>query len=125
MDRVQLIEYQGKKIILLDYSKLHAKNPEEKKTALDIIAKAREIADAFEEKILFLSDVTDSQSDSDLVDALREFADFTASSGKVEKECVVGISGVQKLLVNMINLMSKSKLVIFNTREEGLAYLAE
>lgn len=125
MDRVQLIEYQGKKIILLDYSKLHAKNSEEKQAALDVIAKAREITDASEGKIRFLSDVTDSQSDTELVDALREFAVFTASSGKVEKECVVGISGVQKLLVNMINLMSKSKLVIFNTREEGLDYLVE
>ncbi len=125
MDRVQWIEHKGKKILLLDYSNLNAKIPEQKKTALDIIAQARKVTTAHKGKIFFLSDVSNSQSDTELVDALREFAIFTASSGKVVKECVVGIAGLQKMLVSMINLMSKSKLVIFNPLEEGKDYLAE
>ena len=125
MDRVQWIEHKGKKILLLDYSNLNAKIPEQKKTALDIIAQARKVTTAHKGKIFFLSDVSNSQSDTELVDALREFAIFTASSGKVVKECVVGIAGLQKMLGSMINLMSESKLVIFNTLEEGKDYLAE
>jgi hypothetical protein len=125
MDRVQWIEHKGTKILLLDYSGLNAKIPEQKQAVLDVIAKAREITAAYEGKILFLSDVTGSQSDTELVDALRDFAGYTASSGKVEKECVVGIAGLQKMLVTMINLMSKSKLIIFNTLEEGKNYLVD
>ncbi len=43
---------------------------------------------------------------------------------KTEKECEVGISELQKMLVSMINLMSKAKLVMFDTVEEGLECLA-
>ena len=74
MDRVQWIEHKGKKILLLDYSNLNAKIPEQKKTALDIIAQARKVTTAHKGKIFFLSDVSNSQSDTELVDALREFA---------------------------------------------------
>ncbi|MBN2352377.1 MAG: hypothetical protein JXD23_07400 [Spirochaetales bacterium] len=123
MDRVQWVDNKGKKILLIDYSGLRAKIPDEKKTVFECIAEARRITDDAGGKMLFLSDVTGAQSDQEVVDALREFAIYTASSGKVEKECVVGVTGVQKLLVNMVNLMSKSKLVIFDTREEGMEYL--
>jgi hypothetical protein len=123
MDRVQWIEHKGRKILFLDYSSLRAKNPEEKKIVFTVIEKAREITTSHTGMILFLSNVTNTQSDNEIVDALREFAIFTAASGKVEKECVVGVSGVQKVLVNMINLMSKSKLVMFDTIEPARDWL--
>ncbi len=123
MDRVQWVDYKGKKILIIDYSGLRAGNPDDKKTVFACIAEARRITEAATGKILYLSDVTGGQSDTEIVDALREFAIFTGSSGKVEKECVVGVAGVQKFLVNMINLMSKSKLVVFDTREQGMEYL--
>ncbi len=124
MDRVKVVDHKGKKVLLIDYSGLRAKDPEDKKTVFECIKEARRITDAAGSAMSFLSDVTDAQSDQEVVDALREFAIYTASSGKVEKECVVGVAGVQKLLVNMINLMSKSKLVVLDTREQGMEYLA-
>jgi hypothetical protein len=125
MDRVQWTEHKGKKILYLDYSGLRAKNPEEKKIVFAVIARAHEITEAHTGKILYLSNVTNTQSDNEIVDALREFAIYTASSGKVEKECVVGVNGVQKVLVNMINLMSKSKLTMFDTLEPARDWLVE
>jgi hypothetical protein len=125
MDRVRWIEHKGKKVLLIDYSGLHAKNPEEKKTVFDCMAKGRDLTEAAAGNILYLSDVTDTQSDNDIVDGLREFAIYTGSSGKLEKSCVVGLAGVQKVLLNMMNLMSNAKRVMFDTREEGLEYLTE
>jgi hypothetical protein len=124
MDRVQWIEHKGKRILLINYSGLHAKLPEEKKMVFDCMAEVKRMTDVTEGRILYLSDVSNTQSDNEIVDGLRELAIYTSSSGKVEKECVVGISGLQKMLVNMINLMSKSKLVMYDTREQGLDYLA-
>jgi hypothetical protein len=125
MDRVQWIEHNGKKILYLNYTGLRAKNPEEKKVVLAIIKEATAIAAASRERILFLSDVTNTVSDTDVVDALREFGHFTSSHGKVEKECVVGVTGLQKALVSMLNLMSKTKLVIFDTLEQAKDYLTQ
>jgi hypothetical protein len=125
MDRVQWIEYKGKKILYLNYSGLRAKIPEEKQIALAVMEEAKKITGEAKEKILFLSDVSNTVSDTDLVDALKELGHVTAGSGKVEKECVVGISGIQKALVSMLNLMTKSKLVMFDTVEAGKDYLAE
>ncbi len=123
MDRVRWIEHGGKKVLLIDYSGLHASIPEEKKTVFDCMARGRELTDAAEGKILYLSDVTNTQSDNEIVDGLREFAIYTSSRGKIEKSVVVGLAGMQKMLVNMINLMSDAKRVMRDTRAEGLDYL--
>ena len=123
MDRVQWIEHKGKKILYLNYTGLRAKVPEEKSIVLGVIKEATAIASASPEKIRFLSDVTNTVSDTDVVDALREFGRFTNENGKVEKECVVGVTGLQKTLVSMLNLMSKTKLVIFDTLEQAREYL--
>ncbi len=125
MDRVRWIEHKGKKILLIDYSGLHAGIPEEKKAVFDCMARGRELTDAEEGKIRYLSDVTDTKSDNEIVDGLREFAIYTASRGKIEKSVVVGLAGMQKVLMNMINLMSNAKRVMRNTRPEGLDYLTE
>jgi hypothetical protein len=125
MDRVRWIEHKGKKILLIDYSGLHSKIPEEKALVFACMAQGRELTEAAEGKILYLSDVTNTLSDNEIVDGLREFAMYTGSTGKLEKSCVVGLAGMQKTLLNMINLMSKTKRVMFDTREQGLEYLTE
>ncbi|MBN2352380.1 MAG: hypothetical protein JXD23_07415 [Spirochaetales bacterium] len=125
MERVRWVDHKGKKILYLDYTGLRAPNPEDKKIVLDIIAKATEIARRSPEKIRFLSDVTNTVSDKEVVNALQEFGRTTVSLGKVEKECAVGVSGVQKALVAMINLISKTKLVMFDTPDKAMDWLVE
>ena len=77
MDRVQVVDHKGKKVLLIDYSGLRAKNPEDKKTVFECIEEARRITDAAGSAMSYLSDVTDAQSDQEVVDALREFAIYT------------------------------------------------
>ena len=125
MERVRWVDHKGKKILYLDYTGLRAPNPEDKKIVLDIIAKATEIAEKSAVKIRFLSDVTNTVSDKEVVNALQEFGRTTVSLGKVEKECAVGVSGVQKALVAMINLISKTKLVMFDTPDKAMDWLVE
>ena len=125
MDRVQWKKYKDKKILYVNYSKLIFRNPLEKKEILDTINKAREVVAATDEKIRFLSDVTDSVADKDIIQALKDFAKYTASSNKIEKECVVGITGIQKVIVSSINLFAKSKLVIMDDLQKGMDWLVE
>ncbi len=125
MERVRWVTHKGKKILYLDYTGLRATKPEEKKIVLGIIAEATAIARRSAEKIRFLSDVTDTVSDKEVVNALQEFGRTTTSLDKVDRECAVGVSGVQKALVTMINLVSKTKLVMFDTADKAMDWLVE
>lgn len=123
MERVRWEEHKGKKILVLDYSGLKAGNPEEKRQILDVIAQATEVTEKHGEKILFLSYVANSSADNDIMARLKDFASFANGSGKVDKECVVGISSIQKIFINTINMFSKAKLVIFDKMEEAKEWL--
>jgi hypothetical protein len=125
MERVTWIEHKGKKILYVNYSKLMAAKPDQKQEILDTIKKARGIASGSAEKIRFLSDVTDARANTEVMNALKEFAAFTNANNKVEKECVVGVRGIQKILLSGINAFAKSKLVMFDDIEEAKDWLVE
>jgi hypothetical protein len=123
VERVRWEEYKGKKILFIDYSNLHATIPSEKEQILTCIKTAREATEAKKGKILFLSYVQSSSLDKDVMSSLKEFAAFTNQNGFVDKECVVGISSLQSMFVNTINLFSKAKLTIFDTVEKAKDWL--
>ena len=100
MERVRWVTHKGKRILYLDYTGLRAPEPADKKIVLGIIAEATEIARRSTGKIRFLSDVTDTVSDKEVVKALQDFGRTTTSLDKVERECAVGGSGVQRMLLN-------------------------
>jgi hypothetical protein len=125
MDRIRWEEHKGKKILILDYSGLHAIKPEEKKELLETIQKAVDLSATLTTKACYLTIATDGQADNDVLGALKEFAAFTNKKQIVEKECVVGITGIQKILLNAINLFSGGKLRPFDTVEEAKDWLAE
>jgi ABC-type transport system involved in cytochrome c biogenesis ATPase subunit len=125
MERVYWVQHKGKKILYLKYTGLRSTKPEDKKIVLGIIEQAKALTRSSPEKVRFLSDVTDTVSDKEVVDALKEFAVYTSGLNKVEKECAVGVAGIQKALVSMINLMSKAKLKMFDTPAEAMDWLVE
>jgi hypothetical protein len=125
MERVTWIEHKGKNILYVNYSKLMAAKPDQKQEILDTIKKARGIASGSSEKIRFLSDVTDARANTEVMNALKEFAAFTNANNKVEKECVVGVRGIQKILLSGINAFAKSKLVMFDDIEKAKDWLVE
>jgi len=125
MERVRWEEHKGKKIFVADYSGLHAIKPEEKKEMLDAIKKAEDLSATLSVKTLFLTNAANAQADAEIMDALKKFAAFTNKKQIVAKECVVGISGIQKILLNAVNLFSGGKMRSFDTIELAKEWLAE
>ena len=124
MERVRWETYKGKKILILDYSGLKAANPEHKKTIMEVIKTARDVTAQLKEPVLFLSDVTSSQANGEVMTALKEFARFTNERKIVGKECVVGTSAMQTVLLNAVNLFSGGSIKPFATVEQAKEWLA-
>ncbi|MFX0051530.1 MAG: hypothetical protein ACFE8U_09595 [Candidatus Hermodarchaeota archaeon] len=123
MDRVKWINHQGKEILLIDYSGL--KSSKNKNEILGIIETFKDTALKKGGKILFLSDVTNAYTDREVFSELKNEAKFCADNDLIEKECIVGVTGVKKALVNIVNRFAKTNLVLFNSREEAKSWLIE
>ena len=124
MERVRWETYKGKKILYLDYSSLKAANPEHKKIILEVIKMARDVSAQQKEPVLYLSDVTNTQANGEVMAALKEFARFTNERKVVGKECVVGTNALQTVLLNAINLFSGGSIKPFATAEQAKEWLA-
>jgi DNA polymerase elongation subunit (family B) len=125
MERVRWVEHKGKQILYIDYTNLRASIPEQKTQAMETIKKVKEIADGLNSKTLFLSDVTNSIPDQQILDELKKLAAYTNAKQIVEKECVVGVSSIQKVLMNIINFVSRAKLTMFDKPEEAKDWLVQ
>ncbi len=125
MDRIQWIEHKGKKILYIDYSNLHCSVPEQKVEVLEVMRQVRKVFEAITEKTLFISDVTDAVPDKDALDGLKDLASFANTKQIVAKECVVGMSSMQKVLMNVINFVSKARLTMFDSVEEAKDWLVQ
>ena len=123
MERVRWETYKGKKILVIDYTGLKAAKPDDKKTILDTIAEAREVSAQQTSPVLYMSVVTNSQADSAVMAALKEFAKFTTEKKIVQKECVVGTSALQTVLLNAVNLFSGASIKPFSTAEQAKEWL--
>jgi len=126
MERVIWKTHNGKKFLYINYSNLSAVNPAQKQEIFDTIRLAWEAVEstAPDEKIRFLSDVTNTTSSPDIMTKIKEFAAYTTANDKVEKECVVGISAIQKILVAGVNMFSKTKLVMFDSIGDASDWLS-
>ena len=123
MERVRWETYKGKRILILDYSGLKAVKPEDKKTVMELIKTARDLSAKQTTPVLFLSDVTGSQADSETISAIKEFAKFNNETKIVGKECVIGTTGLQTVLLNAINLFSGGNIKPFATKEQAQEWL--
>lgn len=126
MERVIWKTHNGKKFLYINYSNLSAANPAQKQEIFDTIKLAWDTVESTApgEKIRFLSDVTNSTSSPDIMNKIKEFAAYTTANDRVEKECVVGISAIQKILVAGVNMFSKTKLVMFDSIGDAADWLS-
>jgi hypothetical protein len=127
MERVFWKTHNGKKILYINYSNLSAVNPAQKQEIFDTIKMAWDVVESTPpgERILFLSDATNTKASPDIMKKIKEFAAYTTANGKVGKECVVGISGIQQILVAGVNMFSKTKLIMFDSVGEALDWLCQ
>jgi len=116
-----IISHKGEQIFFSDYTHVP---PEE---FVDCIHRHHnhqmEFIDSQETRILVLTDVTGSLATRDVMNCLKE---KTKVAGKhIRKSAVVGVEGIQKLLLRGVNKFSRLDTRAFDTREEALDWLVQ
>lgn len=117
-DRVRFLDHQGKKILLMDFSRL-----DDPSGALPHIAAAkRMVATQPRDSLRTLVDVTGSRFNPDVANALKDLA--AHNRPYVIKGSVVGLSGLQKIVYQAVIAFSgRTNLKVFDSREQALVFL--
>ncbi len=116
MVHVQFVEHKGKKILHLNFVGCKPKE------VLDIILEAKSvIASQPEKSILTLTDVTDTSFNTDVSDAMKEFA--AHNKPFVIAGAVVGITGLKQIIFNAVLKFSGRHLAAFTSVEEAKDWL--
>ena len=115
-EQARWIEYQGHRVLLNDYRGLANQEYTEA-----IVRRVAEITESGNREILLLLDVTDSYVDKETLHAFKQ-------AGKevrpyVRKLAVIGVSGVQKFFLPIINQFSNVDARAFNTERAALDWL--
>ena len=119
--QVEKISHRGETIYFSDYSKL--RGPEFTDVVWEHYRQHARIIEAGGRQLRFLTDVTDTIADRETVQVLKETARRNAMH--THKSAVVGVTGMQKILLRAVNLFSSIDNRLFETREQALDWLAE
>jgi hypothetical protein len=117
MERTRFIEHRGKKVLLLDYTGI--RDPAEALRAID--ATKREVERHPPKSLRVLTDSTDAHYDTAVVQALKSLA--AHDEPYVIASAVVGVVGLKKVVLTAVNLFSKRKITMFDTRPAALDWL--
>lgn len=71
--------------------------------------------------VLTLSDVTGAIFNTEVVEQLKEMAKHNAPY--VRKAALIGVTGLQAFIYNVVQTVSKRNIPIFSNKEEALKYL--
>ena len=115
-ERFKWIEYKGVEILLNDYSNLTGENFIETLNTLTEHFIAQEKKD-----ILLLLDVRNSYSNKEIIEALNKSSKRIKPF--VKKSAVIGVTGVKKILLNVINKVSSLGANPFTSEEEAKDWL--
>ena len=92
--------------------------------ALATIADARQkIARCQPGSVLTLTDVTDGAYDDHVTEALKELA--RSNRPFVKASAVVGVTGLRKVIFNMITLFSKRQMSLFSDLDSARKWLVQ
>ena len=112
------IQHKGKEILYTDYTNLTHD------TFLDVIKKAHQlILTSGKKDILQVVDLTNSFGDDKVMDELKRTA--KESKAYIKKRAIVGVVGIKKVLLGVVNNFSNEKIVPFKTVEEAKDWLAQ
>lgn len=118
-NRIRQISFQDKEIILLDFSGI-TPGPEFYET----VKRAEALIHSYEpNSALTLIDVTDSEFDLDMLEALMALA--TGDKSHVKASAVVGATGLHERAREAIAKASHRLFRKFNFREEAMEWLAK
>ena len=83
---------------------------------------AREL-DQTTDTIYYLSDVTNSIANTASMKLLQDIAQYTIDSGKCGKMSVVGITGIKKSLLSLLNVVMHANQKGFDTIQQAKEWL--
>jgi hypothetical protein len=114
--RLQFEVHQGKRVLIVDYSHCDVGQMKE------MIGLTRTlIATQLPNSLLTLSDVTGAIFNIDVVEQLKEMTKHNAPY--VRKAALVGVTGLQAFIYNVVQTFSKRNIPVFSNKEEALKYL--
>jgi 1-deoxy-D-xylulose 5-phosphate reductoisomerase len=117
MGRTRFVDHRGKKVLVLDYSGI--REPAEALAAIE--ESKREVVRHPHKSLRVLTDSTGSHYDTAVVQALKELA--AHDEPYVIASAVVGVVGLKKVVLTAVNLFSKRKITMFDSREQALDWL--
>lgn len=114
--RSHWITHKGKKIFYADYSNFKLEGLKEETAEVAPVLCKEPL-----NSVLVLTDVRGTYGTPDIVEHLKKLASKTQPH--VHKRAVIGVTGVQTILLKAINKFSGKETVPFDTVEEGLDWL--
>jgi hypothetical protein len=115
-ERIRFEMYKGRKVLVVDFTSLSGQ------AVLDLIAEAENFMISSEEqKLLYLLNIKDAKGSPEVIDAYKHFSKRMADI--IWKDAVVGVSKLQKILMDTIRDYAGVALPEFETKEEAMDYL--
>jgi hypothetical protein len=115
-ERIQFIDHQGKKILLVDFSNCPADEVEKIARAVPDYVIVNPLG-----SVLALTDFTAASFDRDAIRAVKETAVFDKPF--VKKSALIGTEDLPASFYDELKSYSRRELLIFTTREEALDWL--
>ena len=115
-DRIRFINHEGKKILLVDFSNCPANEVEEIARAVPDYVTVNPLGS------VLLTDFTGAAFDRDALRAMKETAVF--DKPYVKKSALIGTEDLPASFYDELKTFSRRDLLIFNTREDALDWLA-
>ena len=118
MDRTRAVEYQGRKIVLLDFTGLKAEAE-----SLEEIEKARQFfaRQKPDRSLLTMTDGSGSMYTSKVMEALKQLAEHNKPFVKVG--AAVSDSRLHRVVIAAIAVFTGRHIPVFATRDEAAAWL--
>jgi hypothetical protein len=117
-DRIRFIEHEGKKILLLDFSHVTARE-----NILLLEEAKNTIAQQSRESVLTLADMTGAEIDRAVATKIKEVLAYDRPY--VKRSAWVGSENVPHALLENFEHFSQRRFIFCKTREEALAKLVE
>jgi hypothetical protein len=116
MERAKFIEHKGVQILFIDFSSCPIEE------AHDVIKAARSMIRGNPEKSVLTLTYTDKgKYDSELITSLKELT--KGNKPYVKAAAVVGIKGLQKIVLDAVTFFSNREFATFDDLEEAKEYL--
>jgi hypothetical protein len=115
------LQYKGKDILLLDVSGLKLKDKQEFRTLVESAEK--QIRQHPPKSLLLLTNVTDTGFDTEVSAIMGEYA--MHNTPYIKASALVGVSGVQKVVLAAIKALTGRDFFIIDTVEQAQEWLVQ